>query len=86
MGFWPSAICSDDVSGLIKTIHYIVDKVGIDYVALGSDFDGNVPTPFDVSHIQAVTQALLENNFSQSQIRKIMGENVLNLFSRTLPD
>ena len=85
IGFWPAAICSRDVSGIIKSIKYVADLVGINHVALGSDFDGSVHTPFDAANINTVTAALIENNFSESEIRKIMGENVINLLLRTLP-
>ena len=85
IGFWPAASCSRDVSGIIKSIQYVVDLVGINYIALGSDFDGNVHTPFDAANINIITAALIENNFSSSEIHKIMGENVINLLLRTLP-
>ena len=86
IGFWPAAICSRDVSGLIKSIRYVINLVGDDYVALGSDFDGNVQTPFDVANINIITQALLQNGFSETQIRKIMGENITNLLLSSLPN
>ena len=85
IGFWPAAICSQDVSGLIKSIRYVVDLVGEDYVALGSDFDGNVQTPFDAANINIVTQALVQAGFSERQIQKIMGENIANVLLNSLP-
>lgn len=85
IGFWPTAICSRDVSGLIKSIRYVVDLVGEDYVALGSDFDGNVQTPFDAANINIVTQALVQAGFTERQIRKIMGENIANVLHNSLP-
>ena len=85
VGFWPGAICSQNVDDLIKSIRYVVDLVGINHVALGSDFDGNVQTPFDAANINIVTQALLLAGFNEIQIRKIMGENVVNVLLQSLP-
>ena len=85
IGFWPGAICSQDVSGLIRSIRYVVDLVGENHVALGSDFDGNVQTPFDAANINIVTRALVQAGFGEGQIQKIMGENIANLLLNSLP-
>ena len=85
IGLWPGAICSQDVSGFIESVRYVINLVGEDYVALGSDFDGNVQTPFDSANINIVTQALSEAGFTNSQIQKIMGGNFLKLLVKSLP-
>ena len=54
-------------------------------MALGSDFDGNVQTPFDAENVIVITEALVAAGFTNTQIQKIMGENVLNLLLSTLP-
>jgi membrane dipeptidase len=68
---------------VIKHINYIVDLVGVDYVSLGSDFDGISSTPKgleDVSCFPAITQGLLDEGYSKSDIEKIMGGNFLRVF------
>ena len=45
---------------VVAAIQHAVSVAGIEHVALGSDFDGTVTTPFDTSHMAAVTHALLE--------------------------
>ena len=85
IGFWPNAVCTNNVQGIVDSIRHVVNLVGEDYVALGSDFDGNVQTPFDGAHIQTLTNALLEANFTRPQIEKIMGENVKMLLLENLP-
>ena len=60
--------------------------VGVDHVALGSDFDGAVTTPFDASGWVLVTDALLQEGFSEPDIRKIMAENVVRVLLQGLPD
>jgi membrane dipeptidase len=70
----------DDV---VKHINYVVDLVGVDYVAIGSDFDGIDSTPAgleDVACFPALTQSLLEEGCSRNEVEKIMGENFLKVF------
>lgn len=85
VGFWTDAVCTSDVTGIIDTVRHVIDLVGEDHVALGSDFDGNVQTPFDVANMFDLTQALLDAGFTESQIRKVMGDNVRRLLLENLP-
>ncbi len=85
IGFWRTAVCGDDVGAIVRAIRYVVEQVGIDHVALGSDFDGAVRVPFDVANMNQLTQGLQENGFTAADIRKIMGLNILNLLQQFLP-
>lgn len=85
IGFWPIVTCGKGIAGIVQSIRYVTDLVGIDYVGLGSDFDGNVLVPFTSSNMEQLTHALIEAGFSEAQIRKIMGENLEKLFSEHLP-
>ena len=79
IGYWDGAICSTMPEAAAKAIAYVRDLVGIDHVGLGSDFDGSTTTGFDASQIAAITQALLDAGFSEDDIRKVMGDNVLRV-------
>ena len=79
IGYWDAAICSTKPEAAAAAIAHIRDLVGIDHVGLGSDFDGAVTTGFDASQIAAVTQALLDRGFSDADIAKVMGGNVLRV-------
>lgn len=79
IGFWDGAICSTRPEAAARAIAYVRDLVGIDHVGLGSDFDGSTTTGFDASQVVAVTQALLDGGFSEEDIRKVMGGNVLRV-------
>lgn len=71
------------LSLLIDHIDYIVKLVGIDYVGLGSDFDGIEAAPQQLDGVQdfpLVTKALLERGYSKKDIRKILGGNFLRVF------
>jgi membrane dipeptidase len=72
-----------DWNKIIEHIDHAVKIGGIDHVGLGSDFDGAVmPIGMqDVSHIPQVTDALLKKGYSESDIRKILGENTLRVLS-----
>lgn len=68
---------------IIDHIDHAVKVGGIDHVGLGSDFDGAVmPIGMeDVSHIPQITDALLKKGYSESDIRKILGENTLRVMT-----
>lgn len=85
IGYFPWAICGRSVSDIMKMIMYAVKLVGVEHVALGSDFDGMVGTPFDTSGLALITGALLEEGYAERDIAKIMGLNALRLLRETLP-
>jgi membrane dipeptidase len=86
IGLWDTATCGTDAHAAARAIRYAVQVVGIDHVGLGSDFDGAVTTPFDASGWPLLTDALLQEGFSEQEIRKIMGENVVRVLKEVLPD
>ncbi|MCL6270415.1 dipeptidase [Sansalvadorimonas sp. 2012CJ34-2] len=86
IGYWADASCDTSPEGIAKMIRYAVDVVGVDHVALGSDFDGAVTTGFDTSELPALTQALMFAGFKEPEIRKVMGENVRDFFLKWLPE
>ncbi len=86
IGFWDTAICGEDAKSIAKAIRYASNIIGADHVALGSDFDGSVKVPFDTSGEALITEALLNENFTEAEIAKIMGGNVVKLLGENLPD
>jgi membrane dipeptidase len=79
IGYWEGAVCSTRPQDVARAIAHVRDLVGIDHVGLGSDFDGATITGFDSSQVAAVTQALLNSGFSEEDIRKVTGGNVLRV-------
>lgn len=79
IGYWDAAICSTRPADVAKAIAHVRDLVGIDHVGLGSDFDGAVTTGFDAGQVAAITQALIDRGFSDDDIRKVMGGNVIRV-------
>lgn len=71
------------LSMMLDHLDYIVEMIGVDHVAIGSDFDGVESTPKDlddVSDFPNLTRALLERGYSQEDVRKIMGENLIRVY------
>jgi microsomal dipeptidase-like Zn-dependent dipeptidase len=79
IGYWEAAICSTSPRAVAAAIAHVRDLVGIDHVGLGSDFDGAVTTGFDASQLDVITQALVDRGFSEQEIAKVMGGNVLRV-------
>ena len=70
------------VSRLVDHIDHIVKLVGVDHVGIGSDFDGVQATLSDlatVSELPNLTFELLRRGYSESDVDKILGGNVLRL-------
>lgn len=74
-----------DVSDVAQHIDHVAKLVGIDHVGLGSDFDGvgdSLPTGLkDVSQYPNVIYELLKREYSETDIRKVCGENLLRVWS-----
>ena len=86
IGYWETAVCGRDARAVARAIQYTAGIVGVDHVALGSDFDGATTMPFDVTGIPLITEALIRAGFSDRAIGQIMGGNVERLLSVTLPE
>ncbi|MDP9267059.1 MAG: dipeptidase [Acidobacteriota bacterium] len=86
IGFWDVATCGNDARAIVRAIRYAAGVVGADHVALGSDFDGAVVEPFDVTGLPLITQELMQQGFTEPEIAKIMGGNVFRLLRETLPE
>ena len=71
----------DDV---LDHFDHVVGLVGVDQVGIGSDFDGvgdSLPTGLkDVSQYPNLIRGLLERGYSESDIRKLLGENLLRVW------
>jgi len=86
IGFWPDAVCGSSIDAIAKAIRHAVDTIGAEHVALGSDFDGTTAVPFNASRLSRLTEGLLSAGFTPSELRLIMGENVLRVLRETLPE
>ncbi len=67
-------------------MRYAIDLMGIEHVALGSDYDGATAVLVDTGELAALTQAMLDADFTEAEIRAVMGENVKAFLLEHLPD
>ena len=90
MNFYPKFLRKEgqaSVSDVVDHMEHIINLVGIDHVGLGSDFDGISSTPVgleDVSKMPNITIELVSRGYGREEIRKILGENHLRVFSRVI--
>ncbi len=85
IGFWDSAVCGTTPGDIAKSIKHAVQIAGIEHVGLGSDWDGAIAAIFDATGTALLTEALMKEGFTEPQITRIMGENVIHLLLTTLP-
>lgn len=70
---------------IVDHIDHIKKTVGIDYVGLGSDFDGVPFLPEGMNGMEdlvLVTYEMLKRGYTETEIRKVLGENFLRAFSQ----
>ena len=71
-------------TAIVDHIDHIVKVAGIESVGIGSDFDGIPETPKgmeDMSHLPEIRKELDRRGYSETDIRKIMGENFMRVFA-----
>jgi len=70
------------IDDMLKHLDYVVERIGIDHVGIGTDFNhgSGIAGYNDASEALNVTIALLERGYSQQDIQKIWGGNFLRVF------
>ena len=74
-----------DLADVLDHIDHVVSIAGVDAVGIGSDYDGvgdSLPTGLkDVSTYPNLVRGLLERGYSEADIKKILGENLLRVWA-----
>jgi membrane dipeptidase len=83
-----------NVADLMRHINHIVEVAGVDHVSLGPDFlDSNLANRRvdhyiqgieDISKTYRVVDALIEQGYSDEDVSKIMGENILRVYKTVI--
>lgn len=70
------------VEDAVNHIQHVVDVIGVDYVGIGTDFDGGggIEGCRDVSQMKNITRELVRRGFSNEDIAKIWGGNAMRVF------
>ena len=85
VGLWETAVCGTGPAAAARAMRHVTDLVGVEHVALGTDFDGTVSVPFDATGFPRLTEALLDEGFTPQEVEQIMGQNVARVLRQTLP-
>lgn len=75
------------LSVLVDHIDHIAKVAGVDHVGIGSDFDGVTALPTgmeDVTMLPRIAQALIDRGYSDNDIRKILGGNMLRVLEAAI--
>ncbi len=73
------------LSALVDHFDHIAKVAGVDHVGIGSDFDGVPSLPVgmeDISKLPNLTYELLKRGYSESDVKKILGENFMRAFAQ----
>ena len=80
IAMFQQAVCETSVEATARAMRYTADLIGVDHVALGCDFDGTIEAPIDYRGMVMLTEALLEEGFSEAQLDP--GERPLDAVGR----
>jgi microsomal dipeptidase-like Zn-dependent dipeptidase len=83
--YFDYAVCGSGADAIARSVRYAADVAGVEHIALGSDFDGAVTTPFDATGLPLLFDELLKQGFSEEEIGMISGGNSLRVLRGTLP-
>jgi membrane dipeptidase len=85
IGSWPSGMGQTSFSDYIDSIQRLVDTVGIDHAAIGTDMDANFkPVLRSYRDWSLIPAALLARGMHDEDVAKIMGGNFLRVFKSNL--
>ncbi|MBR0665977.1 peptidase M19 [Roseomonas hellenica] len=86
IGIWPPTTIFADMTAFAGGIARMVDAAGIDHVALGSDMGGLVGGSAFGSYraLPTLSAALLARGFQATEVRKLLAENYLRVFTQSL--
>jgi membrane dipeptidase len=73
------------VSEIVRHIDYVAERIGIDHVAFGSDFDGAVVSTElgGLAGLPKLVQALRDAGYDDAAVAKVTHENWLRIFDAT---
>ncbi len=70
------------LADVVDHIDYIKNKIGVEHIGIGSDFDGITQVPVgltDVSHFVDLTVELINRDYTDEEIKQVLGLNVLRV-------
>ncbi|MFW6282194.1 MAG: dipeptidase, partial [bacterium] len=89
INFYPSFLNKNlqvDINSVVKHIDYIKELIGVDYVALGTDFDGIEDTPYgleNLGQLNNLENALRKRGYNEVEIKKVFYLNAIRYFENS---
>ncbi len=81
IGAWPAGVAIRDFEGYVDEILRLVELVGVERVAIGTDLDANYqPVVQRYAEFPEIAAALLRRGLEPTEVRRILGENFVDLF------
>lgn len=81
IGAWPAGIGSDSLADFVEQVMALVNAVGAEHVAIGSDLDGNYkPVLTEYADFPLLAAALLYRGWNERDTARVLGTNFLRLF------
>jgi len=80
--FLDGSLLGSRADAVVDHLDHLIQTVGEDFVALGSDWDGMIVTPRDmqtVLELPVLVQRMLERGYKAGRIHKILGKNYLRV-------
>lgn len=79
------AVGGPGVDDTARAMRYGADLVGVEHIALGTDFDGAITTSVDATGLPLLTESLLRHGFTEPEVAAVMGGNAARVLRAALP-
>ena len=81
IGAWPAGIGSESLADFMEQVLALVDAVGAEHVAIGSDMDGNYkPVLTEYADFPVLAAALLYRGMAERDVARVLGGNFMRVF------
>lgn len=82
VGAWPAGVTSTTLAEYVDEICRLVELIGVEHVAIGSDLDANYrPVLTEYSQFNDVASLLTGRGFASAEVDAVLGGNVVQLFA-----
>ena len=88
INFCPSFLTNKteaDIYDVFNHIDYIKDLVGVEFIALGTDYDGIMATPNrleDIGKLNKLTEIMVQKGYKEKEVEAILYKNVERVFKK----
>lgn len=76
VAYFKGAVSDPLIPGIVDAMMHIKSIAGIDCIALGSDYDGSIKAPFDITGLPLLVEEMLKRGFATAEIEAVMGGNL----------